>query len=137
MPGAAPGLVAGVFQVNARIPANTPSGNQPVVVTVGDKSTPDNVTVTVLGPDGRIGGLAYNNTGSTTVTVNAYDPANPSKAILLGTVAAGKYFRIGAAKLDSDLGSAGRFFPDQSGFSAVHILSGGQPGLLGLYRQLR
>ncbi len=32
--GPAPGLVAGIFQINLTIPSGTPSGNQPVVVTL-------------------------------------------------------------------------------------------------------
>jgi uncharacterized protein (TIGR03437 family) len=34
--GPAPGLVSGVFQINLTLPANTPSGNIPVIVKVGD-----------------------------------------------------------------------------------------------------
>ena len=45
--GAAPGLVAGVFQVNARVPAEAPSGNVPVVVTVGGVSSQAELTVAV------------------------------------------------------------------------------------------
>ncbi len=33
--GAAPGYVSGVLQINAKIPAGTPSGLAPVQVTVG------------------------------------------------------------------------------------------------------
>lgn len=45
--GAAPGLVAGVFQVNARIPTDAASGNVPVVVTVGAASSQPELTVAV------------------------------------------------------------------------------------------
>ncbi len=45
--GSAPGLVAGAFQVNVQLPANLPSGAQPVVVTVGTASSQANVTVAV------------------------------------------------------------------------------------------
>jgi uncharacterized protein (TIGR03437 family) len=45
--GSAPGLVAGVFQLNVRIPTNIASGNQPVVVTVGNNASPSGVTVSV------------------------------------------------------------------------------------------
>ncbi len=45
--GAAPGLVAGVIQLNVRIPAGTASGAAPVVVTVGSKTSPAGVTVAV------------------------------------------------------------------------------------------
>jgi uncharacterized protein (TIGR03437 family) len=45
--GAAPGLVAGVFQVNVRIPADVEPGNAPVVVTIGRASSSPEVTVAV------------------------------------------------------------------------------------------
>jgi uncharacterized protein (TIGR03437 family) len=46
--GGAPGLVAGVFQVNAQIPAGIPVGNSvPVVVTVGSSNTQNGVTIAV------------------------------------------------------------------------------------------
>jgi uncharacterized protein (TIGR03437 family) len=50
--GAAPDLVAGVFQINVQVPTGLQAGNQPVVVTVGTKTSPANVTLNVLGPDG-------------------------------------------------------------------------------------
>ena len=46
--GGAPGLVNGVVVVNAEIPLGiTPGDNVAVVVTVGDKASPANVTVAV------------------------------------------------------------------------------------------
>jgi len=45
--GAAPGLVAGVFQVNARVPADAPSGDVPVVVSVGAATSQPELTVAV------------------------------------------------------------------------------------------
>ncbi|MGH9672792.1 MAG: hypothetical protein ACRD44_06380 [Bryobacteraceae bacterium] len=45
--GAAPGLVAGVFQVNARVPAEAPSGDVPVVVSVGSAASQPELTVAV------------------------------------------------------------------------------------------
>jgi uncharacterized protein (TIGR03437 family) len=45
--GNAPGLVQGVIQINLRLNANTPSGNQPVEVNVGGNPTTANVTVAV------------------------------------------------------------------------------------------
>jgi trimeric autotransporter adhesin len=46
--GAAPGLVSGMLQVNALIPAGLASGNQPVVLTVGqNNSSAQDVTVAV------------------------------------------------------------------------------------------
>jgi uncharacterized protein (TIGR03437 family) len=45
--GGAPGLVAGVMQVNVRIPAGVPSGPQPIVVSVGSASSRPDVTLAV------------------------------------------------------------------------------------------
>jgi uncharacterized protein (TIGR03437 family) len=46
--GGAPGLVAGVLQVNARIPPEAPSGNAvPVLLTVGGFSSQPEVTLAV------------------------------------------------------------------------------------------
>jgi uncharacterized protein (TIGR03437 family) len=45
--GAAPGLVAGVIQANIEIAPNTPTGNQPVVMTVGDASSQPGLTVAI------------------------------------------------------------------------------------------
>ncbi len=45
--GAAPGLVAGVFQINVRIPADLEAGAHPVVVQIGAASSPADVTVAV------------------------------------------------------------------------------------------
>ena len=45
--GAAPGLVAGVFQINVRVPADVASGDVPVVVTVGNASSQPELTVAV------------------------------------------------------------------------------------------
>lgn len=46
--GAAPGEVAGMLQVNVRIPANVPSGaSVPVTITVGDATSQAGVTVAV------------------------------------------------------------------------------------------
>ena len=47
--GAAPSLVAGVMQVNVRIPDNVPDGPVPVQVLVGNAQSPAGVTVAVLG----------------------------------------------------------------------------------------
>jgi uncharacterized protein (TIGR03437 family) len=48
--GPAPSLVAGVLQVNVRVPANVPSGNASVVVTVGNVNSAPGVTMSVLAP---------------------------------------------------------------------------------------
>jgi len=45
--GEAPGLVSGVIQINAVIPQGVTSGNLPVVLTIGNNSSPANVTVAV------------------------------------------------------------------------------------------
>ena len=45
--GAAPGLVAGVLQVNVLIPAGAPAGAVPVAITVGANQSQMNVTVAV------------------------------------------------------------------------------------------
>jgi len=39
--------MAGVFQVNARVPEGVPVGQQPVVLTVGNASSQRGVTVAV------------------------------------------------------------------------------------------
>jgi len=43
--GAAPGLVAGVLQINVTVPQGAGTGNQPVVITSNGVSSPSNVTV--------------------------------------------------------------------------------------------
>jgi uncharacterized protein (TIGR03437 family) len=45
--GEAPGLIAGVLQVNAVVPAGTAAGNQPVVLTVGGVSSSSAVTAAI------------------------------------------------------------------------------------------
>jgi uncharacterized protein (TIGR03437 family) len=45
--GSAPGITAGVFQMNLRLPANVASGAVPVVVTVGSAATQTGLTVSV------------------------------------------------------------------------------------------
>jgi uncharacterized protein (TIGR03437 family) len=45
--GDAPDLVSGVLQVNVVIPPGTPSGPQPVVITVGTASSQANLNVWV------------------------------------------------------------------------------------------
>ena len=45
--GAAPQLVAGVMQVNARVPTGIGTGNAPVVLTVGNASSPLGCTISV------------------------------------------------------------------------------------------
>ncbi len=45
--GEAPGLVAGVMQMNVQVPPTAPSGNVPITVSIGGTSTPPGVTVAV------------------------------------------------------------------------------------------
>jgi uncharacterized protein (TIGR03437 family) len=45
--GSAPGLVAGVLQVNARVPALARRGSVPVVITVGAAASQGGVTLAV------------------------------------------------------------------------------------------
>jgi uncharacterized protein (TIGR03437 family) len=45
--GAAPTLTAGVLQINVQIPDNVPSGDQPVVITVGTNISQGGLTVSV------------------------------------------------------------------------------------------
>src|SRR5260370_8733750 len=46
--GAAPTLVSGVLQVNVRVPAGAPSGNVPVVITMGATISQAGVTFALL-----------------------------------------------------------------------------------------
>lgn len=45
--GNAPGLVEGVIQINLRLSANVPSGDQPVVITIGGNATTSTVTAAI------------------------------------------------------------------------------------------
>jgi uncharacterized protein (TIGR03437 family) len=45
--GEAPGFVSGVLQLNVQIPSNAPSGNLPIVVSIGGNSSQNGVTVSV------------------------------------------------------------------------------------------
>ena len=53
--GAAPGLVAGVLQVNIRIPGNLPSGRHEVVLTIGVPAPPEICAWRTTVSDGRSG----------------------------------------------------------------------------------
>jgi len=87
--GAAPQEMAGVLQVNVKVPTTLPPGPQPVVMTVGGVQSRSDVTLQVLGPDGRTGAPAYRNTGSTPVTLTLYQPDTPTTPIPVGTVQPG------------------------------------------------
>ncbi len=102
--GAAPGNVAGVFQINAVVPLAAAPGALPLVVTIGSHSSPSNVTLNVLGPDGRIGGLAYNNTGTTAVAINVFKPGDTSTPIPIASVPSGKYYLYNTTQVGSDWG---------------------------------
>jgi uncharacterized protein (TIGR03437 family) len=45
--GEAPGLVAGMMQLNVQIPANAPSGELPILVSIGGNTSQKGVTVSV------------------------------------------------------------------------------------------
>jgi uncharacterized protein (TIGR03437 family) len=45
--GEAPGMVAGVMQLNVQIPANAPSGPQPIQVSIGGNMSQSSITVSV------------------------------------------------------------------------------------------
>jgi uncharacterized protein (TIGR03437 family) len=45
--GEAPGLVAGMMQLNVQIPATAPSGNLPITVSIGGNTSQKGVTVSV------------------------------------------------------------------------------------------
>jgi uncharacterized protein (TIGR03437 family) len=45
--GEAPGLVAGMMQLNVQIPSNAPSGDLPITVSIGGGISQSNVTVSV------------------------------------------------------------------------------------------
>jgi uncharacterized protein (TIGR03437 family) len=45
--GEAPGIVAGVMQLNVQVPANAPSGAQPILVSIGGNMSQSTVTVSV------------------------------------------------------------------------------------------
>jgi len=47
VPGEAPGFVAGLMQLNVRIPANVPSGPLSIQVSIGGNISQRGITVTV------------------------------------------------------------------------------------------
>ena len=100
--GSAPGEVAGILQLNVRVPPSVQPGPNSVVVTVGNASSRADVTVNVLGPDGRTGLVAYNNTGTTDVQVTVYRPDAPASPIALGTVAPGNYIAFSRTTVGND-----------------------------------
>lgn len=48
--GIAPGSISGLYQLNVRVPANTPNGDIPVSVTVGGVTSPAGTTIPVRAP---------------------------------------------------------------------------------------
>ena len=53
--GEAPHAIAGLLQVNFRVPANAPLGDAvPIILTVGDSRSPDGVTMAVRSPVQRV-----------------------------------------------------------------------------------
>jgi uncharacterized protein (TIGR03437 family) len=45
--GEAPGFVSGVIQINAKVPADIGTGNQKVVLTIGDNMSDPDVTAAI------------------------------------------------------------------------------------------
>jgi len=45
--GVSPGSISGLYQVNVRVPANTPDGNAPVVLRIGGQSTQTGAVISV------------------------------------------------------------------------------------------
>jgi uncharacterized protein (TIGR03437 family) len=45
--GEAPGLVSGMMQLNVQIPATAPSGDLPILVSIGGNTSQSGVTVSV------------------------------------------------------------------------------------------
>lgn len=46
--GAAPGLITGIVQINARVPEGTPTGKAvPLLLKVGDTLSPSGVTINI------------------------------------------------------------------------------------------
>jgi uncharacterized protein (TIGR03437 family) len=45
--GEAPGLVAGMMQLNVQIPSTAPSGDLPILVSIGGNTSQNGVTVSV------------------------------------------------------------------------------------------
>jgi uncharacterized protein (TIGR03437 family) len=85
--GAAPDGVAGALQVNAEVPQETaPGAAVPVVLTIGHASGRTDVTMSVLGPDGRSGPVVYDNVGTTAVRVNIYEPDSLSTPIITSSL---------------------------------------------------
>jgi uncharacterized protein (TIGR03437 family) len=113
--GAAPGDVEGVFQINATVPQTVTPGAVPVVVTIGAHSSPSSVTMNVLGSDGRIAEVAYNNTGADPVTINVFQPGSTTP-ILLGSVPGGKYLYVSSKLVGNDWGI-------QVNSSAIRVVS--------------
>jgi uncharacterized protein (TIGR03437 family) len=61
--GPAPNLVSGIIQINVTLPSGTPSGNVPVIVTIGCPSAP------LLVPAACAGFPGYTASSQTTITV--------------------------------------------------------------------
>jgi uncharacterized protein (TIGR03437 family) len=101
--GAAPDGVAGALQVNAEVPSETAPGDAvPVVLTIGNASGRSGVTMSVLGPNGQSGPVAYNNIGTTAVTINVYQPDSPTTPIKLGSVPGGQYDYVNGLPVGND-----------------------------------
>jgi len=102
--GTAPTDVAGILQVNAVVPADAAPGDVPVALTVGTHSSPSGVTLNILGSDGRTAEIAYDNTGTTPVTISVYKPGDFTHPIVLGTVKAGSYSYVSTQQVGNNWG---------------------------------
>jgi hypothetical protein len=118
--GAAPGFVAGAMQINAEVPLDvTPGPNVPVQLKIGNAVSQPNVTMAVLGPDGRMANVYYHNTGSTPVQLTLYATQAPSAATFTGPVQGGFSY---AVELDSK-NTYGNTAGIQVGNGPIHVLS--------------
>jgi len=95
--GAAPGLVAGVLQVNARVPVGLPSGNLPVLLRIGSGTSQPEVTVAVAAPAVSITGLSISpssitggNSATGRLTLSGPAPSGGAAVSLQSTNAAAR-----------------------------------------------
>jgi uncharacterized protein (TIGR03437 family) len=102
--GTAPDDVAGILQVNVVVPTDATAGDVPVVLKIGSQTSRTDVTVNVLAPDSRLGGFAYDNTGTPDCVLKVYKPGDTTHPITLGTVTAGKYFVYYSQQVGNDWG---------------------------------
>jgi uncharacterized protein (TIGR03437 family) len=115
--GAAPGFVSGAMQINAIVPNLAPGNNVPIVLRVGNTTSPT-VTMSITGPDSRQGKVYYLNNGSTAVQVSLYASQASPTPLTTVTVGAGYAY---ATQVDTrDYGNIAGI---QVGTSPVRVLS--------------